>query len=253
MIRAVLIDDEEISLKGLGEKIKKYCPDVSVLKSYSKPVEALKEIQELRPDVVFLDIEMPKMNGFAFLKNCSPVPFEVIFTTAYNVYAIDALRISALDFLLKPIDADELVAATSRLKDKLKHKDRKKETLEQQIETFLQSQQSSGQLDKIAVPVLNGLEFVDADEIIRIEGEDAYSVFYLTGNKKIVASRNLNKVEKMLTRKNFMRVHKSYIVNLNYIRQYIKGNGGRVILSDGSEVEVSRRNKSEFLTRVNYF
>src|ERR1700755_1035007 len=104
MIQAVLIDDEEIALRGLAEKIKKNCPGMMVLKSFSKPADAIKEIQTLAPDVVFLDIEMPKMNGFAFLKNCETVNFEVIFTTAYSTYAVDAFRISALDFLLKPID-----------------------------------------------------------------------------------------------------------------------------------------------------
>src|SRR4249919_19825 len=112
MINAVIIDDEEISLRALGEKIRKYCPDVEVLKLFSRPSEALKEMEELKPDVVYLDIEMPQMNGFTFLKNCSPVTFEVIFTTAYSQYAIDALRISALDFLLKPIDVGQLVSAT---------------------------------------------------------------------------------------------------------------------------------------------
>lgn len=249
MIQAILIDDEEISLKGLHEKIKKNCPDVNVVKSFSKPSEALGEIRDLKPDVVFLDIEMPKMNGFAFLKNCSPVSFEVIFTTAYSVYAIDALRVSALDFLLKPIDAKELIEAVSRLGEKLKSKDRIDGAIEQKIEFFLQNQQRVGQLSKIALPVLNGLEFVDVSTIIRVEGENVYSVFYFADNKKIVVSRTLKEAERMLSQQNFMRVHKSSIINLNYIRHYIKGEGGRVILTDGSEVEISRRCKSDFLAR----
>jgi two-component system LytT family response regulator len=251
MIQAILIDDEEISLKGLSEKIKKNCPEIHVIKMFSKPEEAVLEIPSLQPDVVFLDIEMPKLNGFSFLSKCKPIAFEVIFTTAYSAYAIEALRISALDFLLKPIDAAELISAVDRLQEKLKQKEFHQGKLEQQVQLFLQHQQTPNHLNKIALPVLNGLEFVGADEIIRIEGDNTYSVFYLMGGKKMVVSRTLKDVERMVSRWQFMRVHKSSIINLNFISQYIKGEGGRVILSDGSEVEVSRRSKAEFLARIN--
>lgn len=251
MVKAVIIDDEEISLTGLSEKIKKYCPDVEVLKLFSKPADAVKEIEELQPDLVFLDIEMPKMNGFKFLQQCSPVNFEVIFTTAYNQYAIEALRISALDFLLKPIDPKELVTAVQRLATKRNSNNQQQTTLEQQMQLFLQSRQDGGLVKKIALPVLNGFEFIDIASIIKIEADNVYSVFYLSGNRKIVVSRTLKEAEKMLSRRNFMRVHKSFIINLDYITQYIKGEGGTVILSDGSEVEVSRRSRHEFLERIN--
>jgi len=251
MIQAVIIDDEEISLRALGDKITKYCPNVHVLKSFSKPAEALKEIKLLSPDVIFLDIEMPKINGFNFLKQCEPVNFEVIFTTAYSQYAIEALRISALDFLLKPIDIKELVASVGRLELKLANKQTQPGILEQQMQLFFQHQQSANQMAKIALPVLNGLEFVDINNIIKVEADNVYSNFYLNSGKKIVVSRTLKEADKMLQRWNFMRVHKSFIINLNYITQYIKGEGGTVILSDGSEVEVSRRSKNEFLARIN--
>jgi two-component system LytT family response regulator len=251
MIKAVIIDDEEISLKGLGEKIKKYCPGIEVLKKFSKAEEAVKEIRELNPEVVFLDIEMPKMNGFTFLKNCSPINFEVIFTTAYSEYAIEALRISALDFLLKPIDAKELITAVQRLEEKLKDKNFQQGTLEQQIQLFLDYKHFNKEPRKIPLPVLNGLEFVDTSTIIKIEAENVYSIFHLSGSRKMVVSRTLKEVEKMLNHWNFMRVHKSFIINLNYITHYTKGEGGSVILSDGSEVEISRRSKQEFLTRIN--
>jgi two-component system LytT family response regulator len=251
MIHAVIIDDEEISLKGLGEKIKKYCPGVTVLKLFSKAAEAVEEIKELKPDVVFLDIEMPKMNGFTFLKKCSPVNFEVIFTTAYSEYAIEALRISALDFLLKPTDAKELIAAVQRLEEKQRVKNFQQGALEQQMQLFLQHRHAAKEPGKIALPVLNGLEFVDATSIIKVEAENVYSIFYLSGNRKMVVSRTLKEVEKMLSHWNFMRVHKSFIINLDYITHYTKGEGGTVVLSDGSEVEVSRRSKHEFLARIN--
>jgi len=250
MIRAVIIDDEEIALKGLAEKINQYCPGIEVVKLFSKAAEAVREIKQLNPDVVFLDIEMPKMNGFNFLNHCSPVNFEVIFTTAYSQYAIEALRISALDFLLKPIDPKELVAAVERLETKRSLQNTPRQSLEQQMQLFLQQQQGSVNPKKIALPVLNGLEFIDITAVIKVEAENVYSVFYLADGRKLVVSRTLKETDKMLGRWNFMRVHKSFIINLDYITQYIKGEGGTVILSDGSEVEVSRRSKHEFLERI---
>jgi two-component system LytT family response regulator len=251
MIKAVIVDDEEISLKGLGEKIKKYCPGIEVLKLFSKPSDALKEIKELNPGVVFLDIEMPAMNGFSFLRNCDPVNFEVIFTTAYSEYAIEALRISALDFLLKPIDAKELMAAVERLDEKIQHKNFQQTAFEQQMQLFLDYQHVAKEPRKIALPVLNGLEFVDTTTIIKVEAENVYSIFHFSGNRRMTVSRTLKEIEKILSPWNFMRVHKSFIINLDYIKHYTKGEGGMVTMIDGSVVEVSRRNKQEFLTRIN--
>jgi two-component system LytT family response regulator len=250
MIRAIVIDDEQISLKALGEKIRTFCPEIEVVGLFGRAEDALRNLEELRPDLVFLDIEMPKMNGFTFLKTLDPIPFEVVFTTAYSEYAIDALRISALDFLTKPVDTKELVASVERLKEKLKVKATHPRTLEEQIQLFLQYQQPAVKLGKLALPVLTGLEFINIDDIIKIKGENVYSVFHLVNGKKLVASLTLKEVETMLRHANFFRVHKSYIVNLKCVARYIKGEGGTVILNDGSEVEVSRRNKTDFLKRI---
>ena len=250
MIKAVIVDDEQISLTALAAKINSLCPQVTILQLFSNPKKAQQEIPALQPDVVFLDIEMPNINGFTLLKNIVPVNFEVIFTTAYNQYAIEALRISALDFLTKPIDTKELVAAVERLRNKLENKSFQLFTLDQQLQIFLQHQTSSARTGKIALPVLNGLEFVSTDDIIKIKGENVYSLFHLAGEKKLMVSITLKEVEGMLRNLDFFRVHKSYIINLKYITRYIKGEGGMVILKDGSEVEVSRRNKLEFLKRI---
>lgn len=250
MIRAIIIDDEDISLKALGEKIRVASPDIEVVKLFLRAEDALNELQHLRPDVVFLDIEMPKMNGFGFLKNCPTVDFEVIFTTAYSQYAIEALRISALDFLLKPINVDDLVAAIQRLKTRLEDRQYDLQRTFQQLELFQKHLQPSAQLGRIALPVINGLEFIEAADIVKIRGQNVYSTFFLTTGKKIVTTITLKEVEAMLERFGFFRVHKSYIVNLKYIARYIKGEGGIVVLTDGSEVEVSRRNKADFLRRI---
>jgi two-component system LytT family response regulator len=250
MINAIIIDDEEISLKSLCEKINTHCPEIKVLKLFTKPEQALKEMDQLNPQVVFLDIEMPRMNGFTFLKHCSQTDFQVIFTTAYSEYAINALRISALDFLLKPIDTKELIAAETRLVDKIKSSQTQKGILQQQLQLFLDHRQHPASPGKIAIPVLNGLEFIDTTDIIKIQGENVYSVFYLSNGKKMVASLTLKETETMLGMSGFFRVHKSYIINLKYMARYIKGEGGVVVLTDGSEVEVSRRNKAAFLKLI---
>ena len=250
MIKAIVIDDELISLKALSEKIKAHCPEVEVLQLFDRPEHALEKIGELDPDVVFLDIEMPKMNGFTFLKKIQHIKFEVIFTTAYNEYAIDALRISALDFLTKPINVKELSAAIERLKLKLKSKSLQNRNFEEQLEIFFQYQHPAVQLGKIALPILNGLEMVNVDDIIKIKGENVYSIFHFLNGKKLVVSLTLKQVENMLSRGDFYRVHKSFIVNLKYMTRYVNGKGGTVVLADGSEVEVSRRNKADFLKRI---
>jgi two-component system, LytTR family, response regulator len=250
MTRAIIIDDEEISLRALGEKVRSHCPDIEVLKLFSKPEEALKEIDELKPGLVFLDIEMPKMNGFTFLRHCGTIDFEVIFTTAYSEYAIEALRVSALDFLQKPIDVKELITAVERLEGRLRNKTTYHRFIEQQVQLFLQHQQSPASTGKIALPVMNGLKFIDVHDVIKVRGDNVYSVFYLVDGKKEVASLTLKETEALLARYNFFRVHKSFIVNLAYIVSYIKGEGGVVVMSDGSEVEISRRNKADFLKKM---
>jgi|SRR5579859_2385156 len=250
MTRAIIIDDEEISLQALGEKIRSHCPEIEVLKLFSKPEQALQEMNELKPALVFLDIEMPKMNGFTFLRNCGTIDFEVIFTTAYSEYAIEALRVSALDFLQKPIDVTELVASMERLQERQKNKASCHRVIEQQVQLFMQHQQGSAGTGKIALPVMNGLKFVDINNVIKVRGDNVYSVFYLVDGKKEVASLTLKETEVLLGRYNFFRVHKSFIVNLNYIVSYVKGEGGVVVMSDGSEVEISRRNKLDFLRKM---
>jgi two-component system LytT family response regulator len=250
MIRAIIIDDEDISLQALGEKIRSHCPEIEVVKLFSKPEQALQEMKELKPDLVFLDIEMPKINGFTFLRDCGSIDFELIFTTAYSEYAIEALRVSALDFLQKPIDVGELKASMERLKERQKNKVSYHRFIEQQVQLFIQHHQEPAGTGKIAVPVMSGLKFVDVNKVIKVRGDNVYSVIYLVDGTKEVASLTLKETEVLLERYNFFRVHKSFIVNVNHIVSYIKGEGGIVVMSDGSEVEVSRRNKTDFLKKM---
>jgi len=252
-IKAVLIDDEELALTALTGKLAEYCSEIEVIKTFTNPQEALKEIIDLNADVVFLDIEMPRINGFTFLQKLQTINFEVIFTTAYSQYAIQALRISALDFLLKPIDVNDLKEAVKRLKARIESRRLaesrgENHTLEEQLQVLLQYQQKeSHSLGLIALPARDGLEFIDVNEIIKIESDSVYSILYLVNNKKMVITRTLKEMEEMLSPHHFFRVHKSYIINLRFVRKYIRGEGGTVLMSDGSTVEVSRRSKQDFL------
>ena len=251
MIRAVLVDDERISLSALTANLDEVCSEMVIAGAFDNPRDALHGIPDLKPDVLFLDIEMPNMNGFSLLKAMRPLQFEVIFTTAYSEFAIEALRISALDFLLKPIDMAELKTAIENLQERIIDRGNSLAKLEQQLQVFFQYEKHPYQMTKIALPVLNGLEFIETNTVIKIEGDNVYSIFHLTGNKKLLVTRTLKEVDILLSRFGFLRVHKSFIINLSYIVRYIKGEGGTVILSDGSEVDISRRSKAQFLARVN--
>jgi len=247
MINAIVIDDEEISAQSLCGKIRAHCPGIKVLKSFTRPEQALLEMEELLPDLVFLDIEMPRMNGFAFLKHCQPFRFQVVFTTAYSEYSIAALRVSALDFLMKPIDVSELVTVEQRLTQRIADIQDQMRQIEQEAAASSHHKLILAQTGKITIPVTNGLEFVNVVDIIRIQGDNVYSTFYLANGKKMVACMTLKETDLLLSRLGFFRVHKSSIINLRHITRYIKGEGGVVVLSDGAEVEVSRRIKPAFL------
>lgn len=240
MLKVILIDDERMSLEVLAIKLRSLAPHTDIVATYQSPEEAIMGIRQLKPDVVFLDIEMPQIDGFTLLRHLEPYSFEVIFTTAYHQYAIEALRLSALDFLLKPIREIELSAALQRLE--------KKRQNQQNIPSALQ-------FNKIAIPSLKGITFVPIEEIVWLESDSNYTVFHLahpTGTqvRKIVASRTLKEFENILAPVQFLRVHRSALINLLRIKEYTRGEGGTVLMDDGSEVEIARSEKKGFLERL---
>jgi two-component system LytT family response regulator len=237
MLKVILIDDERMSLEVLAIKLRSLAPHTDIVATYQSPEEAIIGIRQLKPDVVFLDIEMPQIDGFTLLRHLEPYSFEVIFTTAYHQYAIEALRLSALDFLLKPIREIELSAALQRLEKKR------------------QNTPSVLQFNKIAIPSLKGITFVPIEEIVWLESDSNYTVFHLahpngTQIRKIVASRTLKEFENILTPAQFLRVHRSALINLLRIKEYTRGEGGTVLMDDGSEVEIARSEKKGFLERL---
>ncbi|MFN8291438.1 MAG: LytTR family DNA-binding domain-containing protein [Chitinophagaceae bacterium] len=245
LLKAILIDDELSSLQNLRQKLVEFCPDVEVVAMAQTPEEAILLIRQHKPDVSFIDIEMPRMNGFRMLNELGDIDFDVIFTTAYNHYAVDAIRISAFDYLVKPIAIKDLQMAVERLVKERQGKTREK------LEVLRGSLAGTkSQEEKIAIPTGEGLEFIPIKTIVHIESSSNYCKVFFTNGKSILVTRLLKDFEDMLTAYNFYRVHNSHLINLNYIKKYIRGEGGQVVLENGAIVDVARRKKEEFLKLI---
>jgi two-component system LytT family response regulator len=204
-------------------------------------------IARYEPELVFLDVEMPHQNGFDLLKSLEQISFDVVFTTAYEHYAIKAIKFNALDYLLKPFSMKELEAAVQ----KYIHKRNAAYPTDYALEGFLSNLRQPASLPKkIALPTLRGLIFTPVEQIIRCEAKDNYSKVYLVDGSAHLVSKTLKEFEYLLEDMQFFRVHYSHLINLQHICRYIQGNGGHVLMSDGSTIEVSRRRKSEFLKRT---
>lgn len=244
MIKALVIDDEPYSCEALVMLLAKCCPDVQVLEVCHSGASALKAIQQHDPQLIFLDIEMPQMNGFELLEKVGNIDFEIIFTTSYDQYAIKAIRMSALDYLLKPIDRIDLQRAVQKVQQRIRPQT-------QQIELLLQKLSNPGvPMNKIALPTMEGLQLVQLDTIISCTSDSNYTIFKLKGNEKIIVSKTLKEVEELLSEYSYLRVHHSSVVNLNEIRKYIKGEGGHLVMSDGSTIDVSRSRKEMLLKKL---
>src|SRR6476620_4980648 len=245
MIKAIIIDDEMHCRKTLSILLKEYCPDVQLIEQCENGESGVESIKKLKPDLVFLDIEMPRMNGFEILEQFPEIPFTVIFTTGYDQYAIKAFRFSALDYLLKPIDHEELKKAVEKVEKSISP------PLTQQLEILLHKiNHQAPSINKIALPTMDGLQMMPVDSIISCASDRNYTSILLKDNRKIVVSKILKELEEMLEEYSFLRVHHSYIVNLNEISKYVKGEGGYLVMSDGSSVDVSRSRKEILLQKL---
>ncbi|MEP6951298.1 MAG: LytTR family DNA-binding domain-containing protein [Ginsengibacter sp.] len=245
MIKAIIVDDEPHCCQTLATLVKRYCPEIEVAGIFHSGLSALAGIKTLTPQILFLDIEMPHMNGFELLEQVTDLNFELIFTTSYDQYAIKAFHFSALDYLLKPIDREELQKAVQKVMQRQQH------YLPQQIDILLKRlHQPATAISKIALPTMEGLQMVRVDSVISCASEGNYTIFFLKAQKKLVVSRVLKEIEAILEDHSFARVHNSYIVNLNEIEKYIKGEGGYLVMSDGSSVDVSRSRKESLLKKL---
>jgi two-component system, LytTR family, response regulator len=242
-VKAILIDDEEHCITTLLWSLKEYCSDVKVVATARNGADGIFLINHHKPDLIFLDIEMPIMNGIDMLEEMNDINFDIIFVTAYDRYAVNAIRLNALDYLLKPVDKDELINAIDRVKQK------QTLTTKKQIEKLNESRKNKIS-DRIALSTQAGLQFIKLTDIMRIEGDGNYCYFFLSDKKKILISKKLGDVENTLMDNDmFFRSHKSHIINLRYVERYVRGEGGEIVMNDSTVITLSRNKKDEFLER----
>ena len=246
-LKAIIIDDESYCCETIATFLESR-DDIQIIAQCSNGIEGIEAIQKHKPDVVFLDVEMPKMNGFEMLQKLPSIQFEIIFTTSYDQYALKAIHLSAIDYLLKPIDEEELIHAI----EKVRH--RTNNPISQQLEILMQKlSEPNKKISKIALPTLDGLEMTTIASIIYCESDSNYTIVHLKGANKIVVSKTLKEIEELLQDYSFVRVHRCFLVNINEVEKYKKGDGGYLILSNGASVDVSKNRKELLLSKLQPF
>ena len=246
MIKAVLIDDEANNNMILANMLREFCPDVVVAGVAETVAKGEALIRKSKPDLVFLDIEMPYGNGFDLLDRLRPINFEVVFVTAFNEYAIRAFRYSALDYLLKPVEFEKLQEAVAKAERNLQLKN-----FGQRLDCYMQTlEKIDPSLQKIALPAKKRVVLVPLSDIIRCEANRGYTLFIIKNMEKIISSKNIKEYEELLPANLFLRIHHSHLVNYLFIRGYHYGRGGKVEMEDGALVEVSPRQKNKLLERI---
>lgn len=240
MIKVMIIDDEKHCITTLQHLLKNFKDEFEVVATTQQSIHAKTLIEEHKPHLVFLDIEMPIMNGLELLEQFTSLPFETIFTTAYDQYAIKALRLSALDYLLKPIDKQELNAALE------KYKSKELLTTQEQVQQVKKITQQKI-MDTLALSTIEGLLFIKMKDIMYLEATSSYTTIFMSNGTKYLASKTLATFEEVMDEAIFFRPHKSYIINLKNVKQYIRGEGGEIIMENGTSISLSRNKKQQFL------
>ncbi|MBK8522314.1 MAG: LytTR family DNA-binding domain-containing protein [Ferruginibacter sp.] len=244
-MKAIIIDDELSGREVLKKLVQLNCPDVTVIDTLNSIETGLRSIQEDKPDLVFLDIQMPNASGFDLLNQLEKIDFEIIFVTAHDSFAIRAFKYAAVDYLLKPIKVTELIDAVYRAAERIKNNQS-----QDHVKFMLEKVSPAKKIfvnNKILLPTLGGYNIIEVSEITYCKSESNYTRFHFTDGKNLVVSKTLKEFESILLENNFFRIHRSYIINLNCIAKYNKGKGGEVVMKDGAILEVSREKKEEFL------
>lgn len=246
MLTALIIDDEANARDKLAFLLERYCAHaVQVVGVCKDGEEAVLAIREHQPDLLFLDVEMPRMTGFDVLREAGRGRHEVIFTTAYDHYAIKAIKFAAIDYLLKPIDMDQLKEAIARVQEK-----RDQGSHGERVEQLMEYTRQGGVLNGLSIPCKDGFVMVKLDDIVWCEAVNYYTIFHLADKRELVATRTLKDFEEMLSVSGFVRIHHSHLINIAHLARYIKGAGGQVVMSDGRTLDVSRRKKDELMARI---
>ena len=249
MVKAIIIDDEKKSRMALVSLLERYCPNVIISGEAEGVQTGIKQIRNNKPDVIFLDIQMQDGSGFRLLESFDEVNFEIIFTTAFDQYAIKAIKYSALDYLLKPIIPEELVEAVKKVEEK---KIAKNANINQNIDVLLDNIKGKNtESKKIILTTAEKIHVIHVNEILRCESDNYYTNFFFTDGNKLLVSKTLKENEKLLKDHNFIRPHKSHLINVAYIKGYMKNDGGYILMSDNSKVPVSRRRKELIIETIN--
>jgi len=245
MFKAVIVDDEPDAVQFIASIIEEYCPNIELCGKAHSAVEGTKVILENNPDIVFLDVEMPHGNGFDLLSNFPTKTFDVIFITAFNHYAINAIKFSAVDYILKPINIKEFLHAIEKVDEKRSRSEYRDANYAALFENLTSKHPS-----KLAIPTSDGMEYLKTADIIRVEADRSYSWFYMVNGVKYLVSRNLKEYQELLNDSNFFRSHNSHLINLEHVKKYVRHEGGYIIMTDDSSVPLSRGKKDLFLMHM---
>jgi two-component system, LytTR family, response regulator len=250
MIQTIIIDDEPSAVNVLLLLLKKYCKgSVEVVATSTSPVDGKKLIEQLNPDLIFLDIEMPGMTGVDLLRSFKEPQFKVIFVTAYDAYAVEAFKLCAVDYLLKPMEGDDIVRAVNKVKNDIEKNQNPINIQLQQLENILM-QNSHAAETKIGIGMADKIVFVNIPDIIYCEASGAYTHVFFRNGKKIVASKSLGEFESQLADHKFFRIHNSHLINLNLVKEFQRHDGGYVIMENSKNLEVSQRKRKDFLEAI---
>jgi two-component system LytT family response regulator len=245
MLRSIIVDDEFKSRESLKALIEKFCDNIQIAAVCQNGEEAIKAIEEHKPDVVFLDIQLQRETGFEILEKLSKIDFEIIFTTAYSEFAIKAFKFSAIDYLLKPIDINELRTAIEKAQKRIVG------SISERMAQLAQNLKgNSFKNSRLAIPATDGLVFINVDEILYCEASGNYTNIHMVDNRKFLVSRTLKEYEDLLEEQDFFRIHNSFLINLNSIKKYIRGEGGQVVMSNDKALDVSKMKKKGFLEKI---
>lgn len=250
MITAIIVDDEIRGIGALTNLLEEYCRNIKVIATCKNAEDAREKIESLSPQLVFLDISLPDKNSFELLTELESINFEIIFVTAYNDFVLQAFQYSAVDYLMKPIDEDLLVESVKRASTRIYNKE-----IHTNTSALLHNltKTNNPQEMKLCIPSVKGFQVIDLKDILYCEGSSSYTNIYFTTGSSVCTSKTIHEYEDMLEDNGFMRIHKSYLVNLLHVKEYLRGEGGSVILSNKKELEISRRKKDEFMRKIKTF
>ena len=248
-LKTVIVDDEQDAVDFIDSIIGEYCASLEVVGKANNVIQGVAAINDKKPDLVFLDVEMPNGTGFDLLAQFPEKDFDVVFITAFNHYAIKAIKFSAVDYILKPININEFIDAVNRV---VKKRSERSTQGNENLKILMENLRSSFP-SRMAIPTADGMEYLNPKDIIRIEADRSYSWFFLTGNRKILVSKHLKEFQELLSDRYFFRSHNSHLVNLKYVKKYIRKEGGYIEMADGSLIPVSRNRKDLFLAHMAKF